>query len=323
MERVLAGLRAAGEETRLRLLALCGRGDLTVSDLCRIVGQSQPRISRHLKVLVEAGLLDRFREGSWVFYRLAAAGPGAALARQVIAQLPAEDAVLAADAGRFAQVQEERAERAAAYFRDNAGQWDAIRSLHVDEAVVERALLASLGDGPLGTVVDVGTGTGRMLTLLGPRAESAVGVDLSREMLAVARAALEHADLRHCMVRLGDMYALPLPDAVADVVTVHQVLHYAERPADALAEAARVLRPGGRLVVVDFAPHHLEALRDEHNHRRLGFSAAEVAGWCRAAGLGTPRVVELPGTPLTVMLWLADKPAASRIVDLKASGETR
>lgn len=323
MDRVLAGLRAAGEETRLRLLALCGRGDLTVSDLCRIVGQSQPRISRHLKVLVEAGLLDRFREGSWVFYRLAAAGPGAALARQVIAQLPAEDAVLAADAGRFAQVQEERAERAAAYFRDNAGQWDAIRSLHVDEAVVERALLASLGDGPLGTVVDVGTGTGRMLTLLGPRAESAVGVDLSREMLSVARAALEHADLRHCMVRLGDMYALPLPDAAADVVTVHQVLHYAERPADALAEAARVLRPGGRLVVVDFAPHHLETLRDEHNHRRLGFSADEVTGWCVAAGLGAPRVVELPGTPLTVMLWLADKPAAARIVDLKAIGETR
>jgi len=314
VEHVLAALRAAGEETRLRLLALCARGDLTVSDLTRILGQSQPRISRHLKVLCESGLLTRLREGSWVFYRLALDGPGAAVARRVVDLLPEDDPVLVRDRGRMTAIQEERAGIAAAYFRDNAAQWDAIRSLHVDEAEVERALLDVLGarrGARLGDLVDVGTGTGRMLTLLGPMADRAIGVDQSREMLAIARAALDAADLRHCLVRLGDIYGLPLDDASADVVVIHQVLHYAERPGDAIAEAARLLRPGGRLVIVDFAPHDLEVLREEHNHRRLGFAPQEVADWCAQAGLTVQPPEALPGKPLTVLLWLAERPAAT------------
>lgn len=310
LEQVLAGLRAAGEDTRLRLLALCARGDLTVSDLVRILGQSQPRISRHLKVLCESGLLERLREGSWVFYRLALDGPGAVVARRILGLLPDSDGTLALDRQRLAAVQTERAEQAASYFAENAAHWDAIRSLHVDEAEVEALLLARLGDRPLGELVDIGTGTGRMLTLLAPRAERAVGIDQSREMLGIARAALEHAGLRHALVRQGDMYALPLPAASADTVVIHQVLHYAEHPAAVLAEAARILRPGGRLCVVDFAPHDLEALREQHSHRRLGFSNAEVADWCAAAGLAVREIVPLPGRPLTVTVWLAERPAA-------------
>lgn len=323
LERVLAALRAAGEETRLRLLALCAQGDLTVSDLVRILGQSQPRISRHLKVLCESGLLERLREGSWVFYRLALDGPGAEAARRLLALLPKEDATLLLDRQRLAAVQADRAAQAAAYFRENAAQWDAIRSLHVDETEVESLLLARLTERPIGDLVDIGTGTGRMLTLLGPYAQRAVGIDQSREMLAIARAAIERAGLRHAVVRQGDMYALPLPDASADVVVIHQVLHYAEQPGAAIAEAARILRPGGRLCVVDFAPHELEYLRDRHSHRRLGFTAEEVADWCHTAGLAVCDIVLLPGRPLTVTVWMVERPVAVHSVPEQANGETR
>lgn len=308
MDALLACLKAAAEETRLRLLALCAHGELTVSELVHILGQSQPRVSRHLKLLCDAGLLDRFREGTFAFYRLAETGRGAALARVLVDAIPADDPVLTLDLERLDAIKRQRVEAAAAYFRDNAERWDEIRSLHAPEREVESALLALLGDGPLGDLLDVGAGTGRMLELLGPLCARAVGVDQSREMLAIARAKLEQAGLRHCQVRHADMYQLPFPSASMDVVLIHQVLHYAESPAEAVAEAARALRPGGRLVVVDFAPHLLESLREQHAHRRLGFADEEVAHWLRAAGL-TPRPpLHLHGDPLTVVIWLADRP---------------
>ncbi len=316
MDAVLAGLRAAAEPTRLRMLALLAEGELTVSELTQILGQSQPRVSRHLKLMVEAGLLDRFPEGAWAFYRLAGQGRAAGLARALLAQLPAEDARLAADRFRLDEVRAARAARAAAYFRDNATHWDEIRSLHVDEGEVEAALVAAVtggrrGEPAIDDLVDMGTGTGRVLELLGPHARRAVGIDLSCEMLAVARANLDRAGLAHCMVRQGDITQLPLPPASADAVTIHQVLHYAPDPARVVAEAARVLRPGGSLVVVDFAPHQLEALRDQHAHRRLGFAESEVAGWFAAAGLEAGPVRTLPGKQLTVVLWQARKIGAA------------
>lgn len=315
MDEVLAALRAAGEETRLRLLALCARADLTVSDLTRILGQSQPRISRHLKVLCESGLLTRLREGSWVFFRLERQGRAAAVVDHALAQLPADDAVLLRDRARLEAVQAERTEAAQAYFRENAAQWDAIRSLYVDDAEVEQSLLSILdvsAQRPLGNILDIGTGTGRMLTLLGPYAQSAVGIDQSREMLAVARTALDDAELRHCLVRQGDMYALPVDDGVMDLAIIHQVLHFAESPAAVIAEAARALAAEGRLVVVDFAPHDLEYLRDQQNHRRLGFAAEEIQDWCARAGLHVQATHDLTGRPqaghsLTVRLWLAQR----------------
>jgi ArsR family transcriptional regulator len=309
MEALLSGLRAAAEPTRLRLLLLCAQGELTVSELTDILGQSQPRVSRHLKLLCEADLLERFREGSWVFYRLAPRGPGSELARLLVDLVPEGDPTAALDRERLAAIKRARAEAATAYFRANAPQWDRIRSLYVDEKEVEAALLELLPVDSVRDLLDVGTGTGRMLEVLGPHVEHAVGVDLSREMLAVARANLARAHLANCSIRQGDMYQLPLPGASFDAVVIHQVLHYAERPQRAIAEAARVLRPGGRLIAVDFAPHALEFLRTDHAHRRLGFADEEVSAWCREAGLEPASVRHLPGQPLTVSLWLARRPA--------------
>ena len=311
LESLLAGLRAGGDSTRLRLLALLARGDLNVKDLTQILGQSQPRISRHLKLLTEAGLIDRFREGSWVFYRLADTDPAAALARAIVALVDGREAVIARDLERLAAVKQERAAAAAAYFRAQAGDWDRLRALHVDEAEVERAMLEVIGEGPFDRLLDLGTGTGRVIELLAPHVRRGVGVDLSHEMLSFARAKLDKAGHGHCQVRHGDLYALPFEAASFDVVTIHQVLHYLDDPARAVGEAARMLRPGGRLLVVDFAPHHEEFLRQEQAHRRLGFSAGEVAKWIVAAGLrlGLHRELSPPeaaaDTGLIVSLWLA------------------
>jgi ArsR family transcriptional regulator len=308
VETLLTGLRAAAEPTRLRLLHLLAQGELTVTEITQILGQSQPRVSRHLKLLCEAGLLDRFPEGAWVFYRLAAKGRGGEVARRLLDLLPDGDQTLTLDQQRLSSVRAVRADRAQAYFRDNASRWDQIRSLQVDEAEVERALRAVFAGRPVHDLVDMGTGTGRVLEVLGPQVERAVGIDLSREMLAVARANLERQGLANCMVRQGDIAQLPLPAAAADAVTIHQVLHYAAEPGALVAEAARVLEPGGTLAIVDFAPHGEESLRDQHAHRRLGFEDAEVEGWVKAAGLGPGPVTRLPGAPLTVVVWTATKP---------------
>src|SRR6266404_5302238 len=285
MGELLAALRAVAETTRLRLLVLCAGGELTVSELAQILGQSQPRVSRHLKLLCEAGLLDRFREGSWVFYRLSSGSAASALSRHLVAACGKADETIALDLQRLAAIKRQRAESASAYFRENAARWHHIRSLYVDEREVEAALTEILAAASFHDLLDIGTGTGRMLEILGPYVGHALGIDQSREMLAIARVNLERAGLANGTVRLGDMYQLPLPDACFDAIVVHQVLHYAERPADAIAEAARVLRPEGVLIVVDFAPHTLEFLREEQAHRRLGFADGEVADWCRAAGL--------------------------------------
>ena len=314
MEHLLAALRAVAEPTRLRLVLLCARGELTVSELTQILGQSQPRVSRHLKLLCDAGLLDRFREGNWVFYRLSRATSVGALARQLVAACGETDPTIALDLQRLAAIKRQRSDLASAYFRDNAPHWHNIRSLYVDEREVEAALTEIIDAVRPRDLLDIGTGTGRILEIVGSRVELALGIDQSREMLAVARVNLERAGLENSSVRLGDMYRLALPDASFDAVVIHQVLHFADRPAEAIAEAARVLRPNGILVLVDFAPHALEFLRDEHAHRRLGFADSEVAEWFGAVGLDAVAPRRLPGDPLTVVIWTAQRPAP---VDLR------
>ncbi|MFZ0846526.1 MAG: metalloregulator ArsR/SmtB family transcription factor [Pseudolabrys sp.] len=305
-----AALKAAGEETRLRVLALLGEAELTVSDLTDILRQSQPRISRHLKLLAEAGLIERFREGTWAFFRLSEHGGGAEVARSLLARLNPADQTIARDRERLASVRAARAAAAQAYFRAHAAEWDRIRKLHVADEAVEEAIRSALAGKPFRSLLDLGTGTGRMLELFGREIERGLGLDLSLDMLLLARDRLERAGMKHCSVRQGDIYDLPLGNDSFDVVILHQVLHFLDDGARAVREAARVLRPGGRLLVIDFAPHEMEFLREQHAHRRLGFPPDTVAQWMSAAGLEPVMHKSLAPEPgsdgkIAVSLWLA------------------
>jgi ubiquinone/menaquinone biosynthesis C-methylase UbiE len=296
----------------LRVLALLRIMELSVGELAQVLGQSQPRVSRHLKILADAAVLERRKEGSWVFLTLAdpeRVEPMFALVDSW--SDAATQALFAADAARIETIRAERAEAAGRYFTGHAEVWDQIRSLHVAESEVERAIDRALGRRPLGRLVDIGTGTGRMIELFGPRATQAVGIDRSSEMLRLARVKLEAAGIPSSL-RQGDMYALPLADHSADSVIIHQVLHYAHSPAAAIAEAARVIAPGGTLLVVDFAAHDRDELRATDAHIRLGFEDEVMAGWFAAAGLSVDHVEHLEGGELTVTLWRGSKQGLSQ-----------
>ncbi len=312
LDQSVSVLRAAGEPTRLRLLALLAESDLTVSDLIEILGQSQPRISRHLKLLTEAGLLERYQEGAWAYFRLADQGSAASLVEAIIERFDPEDRDITRDRERLDVVRKKRASRAAEYFSRSAADWDAIRSLHIDEELVEKTMLDMVGDRDIGFMLDLGTGTGRVLELFSGRFEKAVGIDASRDMLAVARSRLDDANLSRVQTRQADLYLLPTQEGTCDLVTIHQVLHYLEDPAGAIMEAAKALRPGGRLLVVDFAPHDLEFLREEHAHLRLGFSNEQMQEWMEEADLKLVDNRHLSSKnkardALTVSLWLSEK----------------
>ncbi len=319
---LLSGLRAAGEDTRLRLLALLAEGELTVSDLTDILGQSQPRISRHLKLMAEAGLLERHREGAWAFFKLAESGAGGALAHWIAERLDAADPLLAADKARLAAVRAARTETAQLYFDRHAADWDRIRSLHASDEAVEQAIRQAVGSEPVGSVLDLGTGTGRMLALLSPQAKRLTGVDANHAMLAVARANLEAAGLRRVELRQGDIHAPPVERDAFDLVVIHQVLHYLDDPARALREAAALLAPGGRILIVDFAPHGLEFLREAHAHRRLGFAHEQMRTWLAEAGLDCLNEIDLAppkagAEQLTVSLWLGRDRRPKHVVSLE------
>jgi len=311
---LLTSLRAAAEPTRLRILALLAEGELTVTEITGILGQSQPRVSRHLKLLLEGGLIERFKEGSWAFFRSVDSGRTPGLAASILALLDPQDPELERDRQRLTEIRARRSEAAAGYFRAHAFEWNRLRALHVEESEVEAAMLEALGPDSLDALLDLGTGTGRILELFSGRIRRGLGLDLNHEMLAVARANLDRTGLRHLQVRHGDVYNIAVEPASFEAVVLHQVLHFLDEPARAVREAARVLKPGGRLLVVDFAPHELEFLRDEHAHRRLGFAQDEVRAWIEAAGLVPDRHRELaPASAdrgkLTVSLWLARKAA--------------
>ncbi len=308
MDQLLNALKAIAEPTRLRILILCLKGELTVSELVWILNQSQPRISRHLKLLVEAGLLERIREGTWVFHRAALTGVGAELTERLSTLIPMDDRLIQRDMERLQDVKRERSQAAAAYFSEIAMQWDEIRSLHVDDADIEQAISDALDWNCISTMIDIGTGTGHLLERFGPLISQGEGIDLSREMLAIARANLEAAALPHCQVRQGDLFNLPNDPESFDLAVIHQVLHFVDDPALAIIEAARVLKPGGRLVIVDFAPHDVESLRQKDNHRRLGFADSEAQSWFAHAGLIDMTITKLTGDPLTVCVWVAEKP---------------
>ncbi len=321
LDSTLSVFRAVGEETRLRIMALLARGELTVSELTQILGQSQPRVSRHLKILADAALVERHREGAWMFYRIAGGAEADPARDALVAAISAigedGDRIVARDAERFAQSRQARADQAAAYFQENAAEWSRLRNLHLPESDIERQIVDIAGKGSVDVFVDLGTGTGRMLEIFADRFTQGVGYDLSHEMLSIARNNLEQAGVTHAQARHGDLFSLPMENGAADIVCIHHVLHYLAEPEAAVREAARILKPGGRIIISDFAPHDLEFLREEHAHRRLGFADAEVKQWCARANLRLERTQTLSPTgagkgaakKLTVKIWLCAAPA--------------
>jgi ArsR family transcriptional regulator len=304
MDSLLIALRAAAEPTRLRLLALAGKGAFCVTEFCEILGQSQPRLSRHLKLMTEAGLLERVREGANAWYALPQPDGASGLARDLAHRLPADDATLAADARQAARVLAERARIASETFRRQGEDWDEMRALGLPAQAVEDSLLGLLPARGLGRLLDIGTGTGRLLELLAPRIDSGIGIDASKAMLALARAKLAREGLGHCTVRQGDMYRLPLADSSCDNATMHMVLHYAEDPDGAIAEAARVLRPGGRLLIVDLGAHDRADIVAKYAHRWPGFDAQTLSGMLANNGL-QPEPPLTIAAALPILIWPA------------------
>lgn len=310
LDTIVDVLKTIAEPTRLRILKLLSEGDLTVSELTGILGQSQPRVSRHLKLMLDTRLIKRQQEGSWALFRLSRDAASDFLVRELLGRIDAADETIRRDAERLGEVKERRREKASSYFSTNAVSWDEIRTHHVADQLVEEALLAVVGEKPVRYMLDLGTGTGRMLELFSGIYQYGIGIDSNREMLNVARANLDQAGVRDAEVRLGDVYNLPIVRNGFDLVTIHQVLHYLDDPAAAIREAARALRPGGRLVIVDFAPHNLDFLREEHAHQRLGFADSDMEAWFEAAELAPAdsralAAGKVDSGQLTVKIWVA------------------
>ena len=310
--KLAALFQALADPTRLRVLALLRVMELSVGELAQLLGQSQPRVSRHVRILSDSGLVGRRKEGSWVYLQLSEPERTEGFYQLTQGLDPEAEQQFAADAARLDMVRADRAEAARRYFEAHAATWDSIRSLHIADCEIERAIASLLADRPLGTLLDIGTGTGRMLELFASQADSAIGIDRSSEMLRLARVKLEAAGVERANLRQGDMYALPLCDRSADSIILHQVLHFAQQPGAAIAEAARVLSPGGRLLVIDFAQHDREELREQDAHLRLGFADDAIRGWFAAAGIELDRTERLEGGELSVILWRGAKPGLAR-----------
>lgn len=311
--------KALADPTRLRIARLLGTMELAVGELALVLGQSQPRVSRHVGILCDAGLAERRREGSWVFLRSTGGQDGSdpivAAMDALLATAERENhdfaATCEADRRKLAAIRRSREESAEGYFARHASDWDDLRALHSPDAQVEQHLAEALADAPLGTVLDIGTGTGRMAEMFAERAERVVALDKNLEMLRVARAKLQHLPTSRIELVQGDFTDLPFPDASFETVLLHQVLHFAQDPAQPLAEAARVTRPGGRIAIVDFASHDREELRTRHQHARLGFSDRQMQSLLREAGFVAKEPVSLEGGEITVKIWIGKRRATS------------
>ncbi|WP_294122991.1 metalloregulator ArsR/SmtB family transcription factor [Sphingomonas sp.] len=310
--QLAALFQALADPTRLRILALLRAMELSVGELALLLGQSQPRVSRHVRILSDSGLIGRRKEGSWVYLQLADADRTERLFELYDGVDSEAEQLFTADAARLEAVRADRAEAARRYFEVHAATWESIRSLHIADCEIERAIAGLLLERPLGTLLDIGTGTGRMLELFASDANNAIGIDRSSEMLRLARVKLEEAGISSASLRQGDMYALPLGDQSVDSIILHQVLHYAQQPGAAIVEAARVLSPGGRLLVIDFAQHDRAELKEQDAHLRLGFADDAMRGWFKSAGLELDRIERLGGGELTVILWRGVKAADAK-----------
>jgi ubiquinone/menaquinone biosynthesis C-methylase UbiE/DNA-binding transcriptional ArsR family regulator len=311
MDELVEIVRAIGEPTRVRILALLSHGEMAAGEMSTVLNQSQPRVSRHLKLLAEAELIERRPEGAWVFFRLTDKGVAGRIVTAILAEIPERDFVIARDLERLAQIQAHRETQAQAYFEAAAEEWETLRRLHQPDLAVETALSAATGGASFDFHIDLGSGTGRMLEVFAAYTKKAEGIDSSRKMLAMARARLDNGESKALSVRQGDILALPYNDQVANLVTIHQVLHYLPEPNLAISEAARVLSAEGTLLIADFAPHSFEELREKHAHRRLGFTDQEVTNWCEQSGLKMMEITHVAplssADGLAVTIWKAQK----------------
>jgi ubiquinone/menaquinone biosynthesis C-methylase UbiE len=322
LDSLVDTLKAVAESSRLRILNLLKRGDLTVTDITAVLGQSQPRVSRHLKLLHDAGLIARYQEGSWAFFRIDDSSTAGLLGSELVDRLDMQNVFMRRDLERLGQVKQDRQARAIEYFTKNAQEWDQIRSLHAPDAAVEAMLVKIVGQTQFQSMLDLGTGTGRLLELFAPLYKRGVGIDMSRDMLAVARANLEKSGISHVQVRQGDILNPPVEREAFDLVTIHQVLHFLDEPLSAIREASRALRAGGRLIIVDFASHDLETLREKHAHLRLGFADKQMNAWLKECGLKPQKPFEVPAIgsgQLTVKVWLAVDPRAANDVSVNTT----
>jgi len=303
LDKLLRILKATGDPSRIRLLILCAHGEFTVTELVQVIGQSQPRVSRHLRILCDAGLLQRTQQGNWAFYRSFSKGVDAEFVSRLTALIPAKDPTIQLDQQRLMKLKNDRLQAATLYFQESASDWDSIRALHADDVNIERELQKCVDAAKPRKLLDIGTGTGRILQVLGPCVQDAEGIDFSHEMLNLARVNLDDPSLRHCRVRHGDMYQLPYQDQFFDYITIHQVLHFIDQPQLVLKEATRVLKNDGQIAIIDFYSHDREELRTKYQHRRLGFSNDEIKTWLGQVGLGMKQTIRLGGGPLAVVIW--------------------
>lgn len=301
----LEALRAIAEHTRLRVLLLCAHGELTVGDLTQILDQSQPRVSRHLKLMHEAGVLERHQEGQSVWFRAVTDGPLAQIVREAVDQINPADPVHAADLARLETVTLTWQVQSQSYFRKNFADWDKLRRTLINEDDVDRALKQQFMASDAETLLDIGTGTGHVLRLLGRDIENGVGIDTSRDMLLAARAAMHHERLPHCQVRQADMRKLPFGDHSFDALSLHLVLHFAENPGDVIKECGRVASPGGAIFIVDFAEHTRRELTRLHGHRWPGFGEQSMRTWLNDAGFEDIRATTVSTGDPDVILWTA------------------
>lgn len=285
MKETIEILRASGEVTRLRILALLSYGELTAGELSNVLGQSQPRVSRHLKLLAEANIIERRPEGAWVFVSLSNKEPANLLTKTILSTLNEDDFTISRDKERLNEIKSQREEQAKAYFETIAGEWQSLRKLHQPEEDVEAAMLSLVKGKKFNFHLDLGSGFGDLLAAFAKQSVRGEGIDSSRGMLAMARARFDDRNDTHISVRMGDILALPYQNNVADLITIHQVLHYLDNPLAAIKEAARVLANDGVLLIADFAKHNFEELREKYGHIRLGFNPEDVKNWCEQAGL--------------------------------------
>lgn len=295
--------KALSDETRARLVNVLLEYELNVGEIVQVMEMGQSRISRHLKILSESGLVDVRRDGLWAFYRASEEGPGRLFLDGMHALL-AEEADLKRDTNRAEKVIRERTAATRQFFDDIAPEWDRMTAEVLGELDLGREIQSRLPK--CSCAADIGCGPGDMLEIMSRSSKTVIGVDNSPKMLELAEERFSE-DARMSL-RIGEMTHLPLRDWEADCTVMSLVLHHLARPLDAIKEAGRVLKIGGRLIIAEFDQHENELMRSEYGDRRLGIPREKMTGWLKQARFTVNAVTEFPvNMGLVVVLYEAEK----------------